>query len=87
MFIVHNQKGDFIVRDVSPALLLFLSPTDPSSSSQQNKKQNTPWLLVPKRIIPTPRPSTVGDASADFADRGVSRGQRDGSPGPLISVF
>jgi len=39
--------------------------------------------LVRTRTIPTP----VGEVSAKFADRGVSRGQRNGSPQPLISVF
>ena len=40
--------------------------------------------LVHERTIPTERPSPVGEV---FADRGVSRGQRNGSPRPLISVF
>jgi len=42
--------------------------------------------LVRTRTIPTERPPPVGEVSA-FADRGVSRGQRNGSPQPLISVF
>ena len=44
--------------------------------------------LVLERTIPTERPPPVGEVSANFfADRGVSRGQRNGSPRPLISVF
>jgi len=44
---------------------------------------------VRTRTIPTERPPTpVGEVSTNFfADRGVSRGQRNGSPQPLISVF
>ena len=44
--------------------------------------------LVRERTIPTERPPPVGEVSANFfAGRGVSRGQRNGSPRPLISVF
>ena len=43
--------------------------------------------IVRERTIPTERPPPVGEVSANFADRGVSRGQRNGSPRPLISVF
>ena len=43
--------------------------------------------LVRERTIPTERPPPVGEVSANFAGRGVSRGQRNGSPWPLISVF
>jgi len=56
------------------------------------KKKNSPNLffsvaLVRTRTIPTERPPPVGEVSANFSDRGVSRGQRNGSPQPLISVF
>jgi hypothetical protein len=30
-------------------------------------KQNTPWLLVRKRTIPTERPPLVGEVSANFS--------------------
>ena len=44
--------------------------------------------LVRERTIPTERPPPVSEVSANFfAGRGVSRGQRNGSPRPLISVF
>ena len=43
--------------------------------------------LVRERTIPTERPPPVGEVSATFAGRGVSRGQRNGSPRPLNSVF
>jgi hypothetical protein len=39
--------------------------------------------LVRERTIPTERPPPVGEVSANFADRGVSRGQRNGSPRSL----
>jgi len=43
--------------------------------------------LVRKRTIPTERPPPVGGVVPTFAGRGVSRGQRNESPRPLISVF
>jgi hypothetical protein len=43
--------------------------------------------LVRERTIPTERPPPIGEVSANFADKGVSRGQRNGSPRPLISAF
>ena len=43
--------------------------------------------LVLEQTIPTEWPPPVGGVSAKFADRGVSRGQRNRSPWPLISVF
>ena len=36
--------------------------------------------LVRERTIPTERPPPVGELVPTFADRGVSRGQRNGSP-------
>jgi len=39
--------------------------------------------LVRERTIPTERPPPVGEVSANFADRGVSHGQRNGSPWPF----
>ena len=44
--------------------------------------------LVRERTILTERLPPVSEVSANFfADRGVSRGQRNGSPRTLISVF
>jgi len=43
--------------------------------------------LVRERTIPTERPPPVGEVSANFAGRGVSCGQRNESPRPLVSVF
>jgi len=43
--------------------------------------------LVCTRTIPTERPPRAAKLVPTFADRGVSRGQRNGSPQPLISVF
>jgi hypothetical protein len=49
-------------------------------------KKLTPGLLVRKRTIPTDRSPLVGKfLMPTFADRGLSRGQRDGSARPLIS--
>jgi hypothetical protein len=45
--------------------------------------------LARKRTIPTERPLLVGEVSAIlfFLRIEVSRGQRSGSPRPLISIF
>jgi hypothetical protein len=46
---------------------------------------------VPKNslsvAIPTERPPLVGEISANICEYRVSRGQRNGSPRPSISVF
>jgi hypothetical protein len=42
--------------------------------------------LVRERTIPAERPPPVGEVSANFSDRGVSRSQRNGSPRPLINT-
>jgi hypothetical protein len=39
-------------------------------------------VLVRERTMPTDRPPLVGEVSANFADRGVSRSQRNGFPRP-----
>jgi hypothetical protein len=44
-------------------------------------------FVVRKRTIPTERPPLVSEASANFCGERVPRGQRNGSPWPLISVF
>jgi hypothetical protein len=54
--------------------------------SVNDKKLNS-VALVRERTIPTERPPPVGEVSANFSGRGVSRGQRNGSPRPLITVF
>jgi hypothetical protein len=43
--------------------------------------------LVRQRTIPTERPPLVAEVSANFSRQRVSRGQRNKSPRPLISVF
>jgi hypothetical protein len=53
----------------------------------QNKKKTNSVPLVCNRTIPTERPSRVAEVSAIFSGRMVSRGQRKGSPRPLISAF
>jgi hypothetical protein len=58
----------------------------PSGLSLNYAKLNS-VALVRKRTIPTTLPSHVGEVSANFCGRRVSRGQRNGSPRPLISIF
>jgi hypothetical protein len=53
----------------------------------QTKRNETPWLLIRKRTIPTERPPLVSKASVSFCGWRVSRGQRNESLRPLISVF
>jgi hypothetical protein len=48
-------------------------------STRIKYKTKTPWPLVRERTIPTDRPPIVDEVST-FVDRGVSRGQRGGSP-------
>ena len=57
-------------------------PTNALSKVQYNHTHSV--ALVHERTIPTERPPPVGEVSANFfADRGVSRGQRNGSPRPI----
>jgi hypothetical protein len=51
-----------------------------------HKKTNS-VALVRKRTIPTERPPLVGEINANFSGQRVSRGQRNKSQRPLISVF
>jgi hypothetical protein len=53
--------------------------------SQDNKKKLSG--LVRQRTIPTERSQLVGEVSANFSGYKVSRGQRNESPPPLISIF
>jgi hypothetical protein len=41
----------------------------------------------PQANYMTERPPLVGEVSANFSGQRVSRGQRNGTPRPLISVF
>jgi hypothetical protein len=43
--------------------------------------------LVRKQTVPTERPPLVAEISVNFLGERVLRGQRDGSPRPLISVI
>jgi hypothetical protein len=43
--------------------------------------------LARQQTIPTERPPLVGEVSANFSGWKMSRGQRNDSPRPLISVF
>jgi hypothetical protein len=51
------------------------------------QQQTNSVVLVRKRTIPIERPPLVGEVSANFIGDMVSRGQRNESPRPLISVF
>jgi hypothetical protein len=55
--------------------------------SLETKANNKPRGLIRQRLIPTERPPLVSEVSANFSGQRVSRGQRNKSPGPLISVF
>jgi hypothetical protein len=60
-----------------------------SWSSAQNikgKKLNS-VALVRERTMPTERPPLVGEVVPTFADRRELRGQRNGFPRSLISIF
>jgi hypothetical protein len=49
-------------------------------------KNQTPWISVCKRTT-TERPPLVGKVNANFPRLWVLRGQRNGSPRQLISIF
>src|SRR5215469_10037536 len=51
------------------------------------KKKKNSMAVVRERTIPTEQPPPVGDLVPTFADRGVSRGQRNGSPPPAVNLF
>jgi hypothetical protein len=50
-------------------------------------KKKPSRALARQRTMPTKRPPLVGEVSASFSGQRVSRGQRNESPRPLISVF
>jgi hypothetical protein len=50
-------------------------------------KQNKLRGLSPQANYPDRATAAVAEVVPTFADRGVLRGQRNGSPRPLISVF
>jgi hypothetical protein len=58
----------------------------PECSTIRTTKLNS-VVLVRKRTIPTERPPLVGEVSAHFCGESMSRGQRNGSPRPLISFL
>jgi hypothetical protein len=58
-----------------------------SGGDYQRLREDAPWPLVRERTIPTERPPLDEILVLTFVDRGVLRGQRGGSPRPLISVF
>jgi hypothetical protein len=53
---------------------------------KKQRKTNSVALVL-KRTIPTERPPLVGEVSANFSGKRASRGQRNESPRPFISVF
>jgi hypothetical protein len=58
-----------------------------AKQNKTKKKETNSVALVRKPTIPTERPPLVGEVSANFSGQKVSRGQRNESPRPLISVF
>jgi hypothetical protein len=74
--LAYDAYNNFNLEPRQPPL-----PTDLSSWIYTNKQKQTPGPSVGKRTIPTERPPLVGEILVPtFADRGVSRGQRGGSP-------
>jgi hypothetical protein len=67
-----NSKSCYDRRSVGQSVLVSVTHIGPMTKTKQ-----TPWPLVRKRTIPTDRPRIL---VANFVDRGVSRGQRGGSP-------
>ena len=60
------------------------------SKSQKNKNKKNSMALVRECTIPTERQSgrrRLAKLAPTFADRGVSRGQRNGSPRPFNLCF
>jgi hypothetical protein len=62
-----------------------------TSTTERNVPQTnatkTPWLLVRKQTIPAGRLRVIAKLMPTFADRGMSRGERNRSLPSLISVF
>jgi hypothetical protein len=52
-----------------------------------NEKKTKLRIFSPQATISTERPTLVGEVSANFYGWRMSRGQRNGSPRPLISIF
>jgi hypothetical protein len=51
-----------------------------TEASKYIKQTPPPWPLVRERTIATERPPLIDEIVSTFVDRGVSRGQRGGSP-------
>jgi hypothetical protein len=71
-----------IVYYTTPHILYYVS----LYFAKYHKTKNS-VALVRKQTIPTKRPPLVVEVSANFCGEWVSRGQRNGSPRPLISGF
>ena len=91
----HSKKQQFS-EIYDPKTQLENTTKSNSHTTQGQDTENLDYIYIKKnsvalvrvRTIPTERPPPVGEVSANFfADRRVSRGQRKGSPRPLISVF
>jgi hypothetical protein len=74
--LMPGSNGETIGRNTHCSRFCNITP--------QAKTIQTPWLIIRKRTIPTKRPPLVGEVSTNFVGRGVLRGQRNGSPRPLI---
>jgi hypothetical protein len=78
---VQYEGIDIICYWSSPTKSFLVS--DPVETQKQ-----TPWSLVRKRTIPTERPPLVDEILVPTSvDRGVSRGQRGGSPAVVNLIF
>jgi hypothetical protein len=85
----HGSKPLGFVKSAGGGVLHKLSDQQVPKNKyvHKTKKKKTPWLVVRKRTIPTEQPPLVSEVSANFCESRVLRGQRNGSPRPLISVF
>jgi hypothetical protein len=65
----------------------FSQKTHKNNQLKHLKVEKSSVVLIFKRTIPTELPPSVGQFSANFRGQRMSRGQRNESPRPLISVF
>jgi hypothetical protein len=83
---VASQQGLCSVESDIDVLFCLIVKRGLSLQGRTQVKLNS-VALVRKRTMPTERPPLVDEVSANFCGLMVSRGQRNGTPRPLISIF
>jgi hypothetical protein len=83
---LHREQVDLAVMLNTSIRERIGSYLDQDTGYTQKQKKNS-GALVLQQTIPSERPPLVGEVSANFSGQRVSRGQRNESPRPLISVF